>query len=87
VKLDLLRGARHRITLAGNGYFDVEIQVPLEAAAGSYQLSAVYANATTSPDYTGAAPQMTVSPADEHLCMKVVATSRRRLSAALSPQQ
>jgi hypothetical protein len=75
-RLVLDSGPRSKMAAIGNGYFHIEANVPPFARRGTYHLAAAHSAPEVVPDYQGAAPEMTVSPAREYYCITVLPASR-----------
>jgi hypothetical protein len=67
---------RGRMVAVGNGYFRVEVRLPIATRPGVYRLVGALSSAAVAADYTGEAPRATVSPVGESYCMTVVAGAR-----------
>ena len=67
---------RGRMVAVGNGYFRVEVRLPIATRPGVYRLVGALSSAAVAADYTGEAPKATVSPVGESYCMTVVAGAR-----------
>lgn len=66
-----LASAQH-FTSIGNGFFHIELTVPVRAVPGEYHIIGASALALTIPDYQGPELLMTNSPADARFCITVL---------------
>ncbi len=66
-----LASAQH-FTSNSNGFFHIELTVPVRAVPGEYHVIGASALALTTPDYQGPQLFMTNSPADARFCITVL---------------
>ena len=64
-------------TATANGYYHVEFRFSNAPPPGLYRVVDAGITAELQPEYRGPAPQMTVSPARDRLCVTVVDSPRR----------
>lgn len=57
-----------------NGYFHFELAIRGRTESGEYHIASMQARPVLAPSYQGAAPAVTNSPADAHLCIRYEAT-------------
>jgi hypothetical protein len=69
----------------GNGYFHIELSIPLRVAPGEYHLIGATAAAMRSPDYQGTESEMTNSPVREFYCITVVPLPKPLPSPSTEP--
>jgi len=85
-RLALSLGGRYAPPLGaaymGNGFYHLEFPIATRFAPGVYSLREANAKANVLPEYSGQAPEMTVSPVREHLCITVVDPSVTASSAS-----
>ena len=73
-----------KATALGDGSFRIEARLPLASHPGTYHLVAAHSSPQILPDYQGEAPEMTVSPVSEDLCITVAPSTQ---AASSSPPE